>query len=102
MTNDEGRSARVRPSSFVVGLLILAWTYYSLSAHQVMFHGEQRGAGAGRDADLGVDMLDMVVGSLGRDRQRVGDLPGRVAAREQAQHLQLARAQAGNQRAPAG
>ena len=47
-------------------------------------------AGARRDADLGVGVLDVAVGGLGRDAERPGDLLGLQAAREQADDLGLA------------
>src|SRR5262245_36835398 len=39
----------------------------SRSAHDAMLHGPQRGGRASGDADLVVDVLDMVIGGLGRD-----------------------------------
>jgi hypothetical protein len=41
-------------------------------------HGPARGGGAVRHADLGVDVLDVVLGGPGRDEQLAGDLPGRA------------------------
>ena len=50
----------------------------------------QRAArGAAGDADLGVDVLDVVVGGLRGDEQLVGDLAGRRPIGDEAQHLQL-------------
>ena len=45
----------------------------------VVLHRPERGGGSGRDADLGVDVLDVVVGGLGRDDEPVGDLARREA-----------------------
>ena len=47
------------------------------SADDVVLHRPQRGGGAGRDADLVVDVLDVVIGGLGRDEEPVGDLARR-------------------------
>src|SRR4051794_40285208 len=42
--------------------------------HQAVLHCEETRPGTVRDADLGVDMLDMVSGRLARDDQLVRDL----------------------------
>jgi hypothetical protein len=41
-----------------------------------VLHGEQGGRGAGGDADLGVGVLDVVVGGLDRDPEPPRDLLG--------------------------
>ena len=63
---------------------------------QVMLHGEEGGPGAGGDADLGVDVLDVVVDRLGEIERSAAICLVGVAAREQAQHLHLALAQPGD------
>ena len=50
---------------------------------------------AARRVDLRVDVLDVVADRLRRDRQPLGDLLVRQPAREQPQHLDLARRQPG-------
>src|SRR4051794_32235974 len=50
-----------------------------------VLHGPERGRGSRRNADLGVDVLDVVVGGLGRDVEAVGDLAGREPPRRGAQ-----------------
>ncbi len=49
------------------------------------------GAGAGRDADLGIKALDVIVRGLGRDLEKAGRLLGRMPGRDQPQDLDLAR-----------
>ena len=65
-----------------------------------MLDGEQGGRAPGRHPDLRVDVLDVVVGRLGRDHQPLGDLPGCQPEGEQAEHLRLAPGQAGRERWP--
>ena len=55
-----------------------------------MLHREQGRAGAGRDADLPVRVLDVAVGGLRRDPERPGDLLGLQAASEHPDHFGLA------------
>ena len=55
-----------------------------------MPHGEQRGGGPAGRADLGVDVLDVVAGCLGRDHQSFGYLLVGQATGEQDQDLGLA------------
>ena len=57
---------------------------------QAMLHGEQRRAGAGGDAGLGVDVLDVMPDRLGGDSQRGGHLLVQLTAGDQPQHLDLA------------
>ena len=45
-----------------------------LISQQIIFHCEQRCAGASGDTDLGVDMLNVVIGGFAGDRQRRSDL----------------------------
>src|SRR5262245_40292380 len=44
------------------------------AAYETVLHGEHRRPGPGRDPDLPVDVLDVVVGRLDRDRELVCDL----------------------------
>ena len=53
-----------------------------------MFHREHRRRARG-DADLRVDVLDVVFGRTWRDHKRVGDLAIRGAACDEAYHLHL-------------
>ena len=62
--------------------------------HQAALEGVEGRAGAGGDADLGIEALDVVVGGLGRDIELAGRFLGRVAGRDQPQDLDLARRQA--------
>ena len=64
--------------------------------------GEERGGAAGRDADLRVDVLHVVVGGLRRDHEPVGDLAGGQPEGEQPEHLGLAGGQPGRERGPGG
>src|SRR5205085_5212506 len=50
----------------------------------------KRGPGTSRYTELGVDVLDVGVGRLGRDGQGLTDLPDRLALGEEGQHLPLA------------
>ena len=52
-------------------------------------------AARGRGVDLRVDVLDVVADGLRRDHEPLGDLLVRQAAREQPEHLDLARGQPG-------
>jgi hypothetical protein len=55
----------------------------------VVLHRPESGGGSGRDADLRVDVLDVVVGGLGGDDESVGDLAGREATRGELEHVDL-------------
>jgi len=55
----------------------------------LVLHRPESGGGSGRDADLRVDVLDVVVGGLGRDHEPVGDLAGREATRGEFEHVDL-------------
>ncbi len=59
-------------------------------AQQAPFHGEQGGPGPRGDPDLGVDVLDVVVGRLRRDEQAAGHLLGCETPGNQSEHLHLA------------
>ena len=59
-----------------------------------MVEGPAGGGGAVGDAELGVDVLDVVVGGLRRDEQLLGDLARRRPVRDQPEHLRLPRSQA--------
>ncbi len=61
-----------------------------------MLHREHRGGGPAGGADLGVDVLDVVAGRLGRDDQPFGYLLAGPAAGEQDQDLDLAGGQPGD------
>src|SRR4051812_5194818 len=63
---------------------------------QPVAHREERRAGAGGDADLRVDVLDVAVGGLRRDLQLARDLLDRLAARDELEHVELARREAGD------
>ena len=67
-----------------------------------VLHGEQRGRGPGRDADLGVGVLHVAVRGLGRDAQRARDLLGLQPAGQQADDLDLALGQPGRPRRRGG
>jgi hypothetical protein len=60
------------------------------SLDDVVLHGPERGRGSRRDADLGVDVLDVVVDGLGRDAEPVGDLASGEALRRETQDVNLA------------
>src|SRR5262245_31466832 len=47
--------------------------------HQAALQGEQGGGGPGGDADLGVEILDVVVGGLGGDLELAGGFLGGVS-----------------------
>ena len=61
-----------------------------------MFECEQCGAAARSHPDLGVEILQMIVGGLRRDAERARDLLDRLAGGDEPQHLDLARRQAGD------
>src|SRR5437868_11951395 len=65
------------------------------ASQQVVLHGEHGGTGARRDADLVVDVLDMVRGRARGDGESRRNVLMRVALRNETQHLDLAVAQAG-------
>jgi hypothetical protein len=56
-----------------------------------VLHREQRRDRAVGGANLGVDVLDVVIGGLRRDAERQRDLSGGVPDRDQPQDLDLAR-----------
>ena len=62
--------------------------------HQAALEGVESRGGPGGDADLGIEVLDVVVGGLGRDLEQAGRFLGRMPGRDQPQHLDLARRQA--------
>ena len=64
----------------------------------------ERGGGAGGHADLGIEILDVVVGGLGRDLKLASGFLRRIAGRDQAQDLDFTRCQSGQPlgRVPAG
>ena len=64
--------------------------------------GEERGGTAGRNADLGADVLHVMVGCLGGDCEPLGDLAGGETEREEPEHVDLAGAQSSRQRGPSG
>ena len=73
-----------------------------LRREEAVLGGEQGGGGAVGDADLGVDVLDVVRHGLARDHQLVGDLLVGVPTGEQGQDVDLARRQPGQARPLAG
>ena len=60
-----------------------------------VFDGEERCGAAGRDADLGVDVLYVMVDGLGGDYETVGDLAGGETECEEPEDVDLAGAQSG-------
>ena len=60
-----------------------------LARQQVVLHREKRRRGPSGGADLGVDVLDVVLRCAPRDHQRLGDLFVRQPPSQQAQHLHL-------------
>jgi len=65
-----------------------------LLGEQAVLHREHRGGGTAGSVDLGVDVLDVIAGRLGRDHQSFGYLLVGQAAGEQDQDLDLAGGQA--------
>ena len=61
----------------------------SLAHHRVLDRPE-RGGGAGRDADLVVDVLNVVIGRFGGDEETIRDLTGRESSRGQPEDIDLA------------
>jgi len=59
---------------------------------------EERGGTAGRDADLRLDVLRVVICGLGGDHEPVGDLPGGEAGCQQPEHLGITGGQSGRER----
>jgi hypothetical protein len=68
--------------------------------HEVVLRGEERGPGAGRDSQLVVDVLHVVLNRFWRDREGVGNCLVRQPAGYQAQDLHPAVAQAAVPLAP--
>ena len=58
--------------SFVDDCTTAASVVLHLSGEYALLDGEERGGAPGGHADLGVDVLDVVVGGLGRDAEPVG------------------------------
>jgi hypothetical protein len=56
-------------------------------AEQVVLHGEQRGRGAGRNADFVVNVLDVMAGGFGGDAETVCDFAVGKPTRQQPQHV---------------
>src|SRR5688572_19873330 len=54
---------------------------------EIVLHSEDRGAGPGGDADFRIDMLDMVVRRLWRDRERRANLPVGHSPRGKPEHF---------------
>ena len=63
-----------------------------------MLDREERGGTAGRDADLRLDVLRVVICGLGGDHEPVGDLPGGEAGCQQPEHLGITGGQPGRDR----
>ncbi len=60
----------------------------------MIFHSKESSGSAGRDIDLGVDILNMAVNSLEGDRQFGRDLFHRLTSGEQTQYFDFTFAQA--------
>src|SRR5262245_48958318 len=69
---------------------------FSLPGRQPVLEREQRRAAPGSHPDLGIEILDVIVGGLRRDAQRLGDLLDRLPAGNQPEHLDLAWRQPGD------
>ena len=67
-----------------------------------MLDGKKSGRTSGRDTDLGVDVLDVMVRRLGRDDEPVGGLLGGKAEGQQSEHFGLAGGQPRGERRPGG
>src|SRR6476469_6271468 len=65
------------------------WVSAGLADDSVL-HRPKRGGSAGRDADLVVDVLDVVIGGLRRDEEPIGNRLRRQAPRRKAQHVDFA------------
>jgi len=61
--------------------------------HQSALKGVEGGAGTGRHADLGIEILDVIVGRFGRDFELAGRFLGGVSGCDQPQDFDLARRQ---------
>src|SRR5947209_17430446 len=55
--------------------------------HETVLHSEQAGAGALRDTDLRIDVLDVIAGGLARDHQALRDLLVGKSARHELEYL---------------
>jgi hypothetical protein len=62
--------------------------------HEVVLDGEGGGGGTGGDAELAKDVLEVAPDGVRTDHELRGDLPVRVALRDECEHLELARRQA--------
>src|SRR5665213_490519 len=71
---------------------------YLPGLEQPVLHSKQGRTTARVDADLGVDGLDVIVDRLRRQVEIAADFLHRAAENQQAQHLDLARRQASNER----
>src|SRR3954470_19609523 len=71
--------------------LMLSFTPSAVGGEDAVLDGEQSGRFTGGRADLGVDVLDVMIGGLHRDHELVGDLARREAEGDEAQHLGLPR-----------
>lgn len=60
------------------------------SRNHGVLHGPERGGRARRDANLVVDVLDVMIGGLGGDVEPIGNLLRRQPLGRQAQHVDLA------------
>ena len=61
--------------------------------HEIVLHGEERRRGPGRDADLGVDVLGVVLGRAAGNEQPLGDLGVAAPGGDQREDLRFAVAQ---------
>src|SRR5215211_2897155 len=71
------RRGGIGRSPYLVGFALLF-------VDEVMLHSEHGGRCAGGDADLGVDVLDVMARGLRRDPEQARDLPVRATARDEA------------------
>jgi hypothetical protein len=62
----------------------------ALSLDDRVLHRPERGGGPCRDVDLAVDVLDVVIGGLGRDVEPIGDLARGESLGRESQHVDLA------------
>src|SRR4051794_29799781 len=67
---------------------------FVLPVHEAVLGGVERGGGAGLDADLLVDVLDVVADRLGRDVKLAGDEAVQAPAGGQREDLRLPLAEA--------
>ena len=67
--------------------------YHAPGRHQLVLDGESRRGGAGRDAELAEDVLEVAPDGVWADDERRRDLPVRVPSCDEREHLELSRRQ---------